>query len=70
VVKEHILNRSRQLDHLTNSFHRMAYLAIFLLFILLGLSLMVIEQYITLPIPNYFATTSDGEIIQVTAVPQ
>ena len=68
MVKEYVINRSKQLDHLTGSFHQMAYLAIFLLLVLLGLTILVIEQYLTLPKPNYFATTSDGEIIQIEAL--
>ena len=68
MVKEYVVNRAKQLDHLVGSFHRMAYLAVFLLLVLLALTILVIEQYLSLPKANYFATTSDGEIIQVEAL--
>lgn len=64
--KEHIYKIAKTLNFYRNSFRTLNRIGILLLFIVVGLLSYTIYQITSVPTPNYFATTSDGRLIELT----
>ncbi len=63
--KEHIEKFGTSLLFFRSSLRALDIIGIILLFTVIGLLCYAIYQIMTIPEPSYFATTSDGRIIQL-----
>lgn len=63
--KEYINKIATSLGFYRNSLRALNRIGILLLFIVIGLICYATYQIMTVPEPSYFATTSDGRLIQL-----
>lgn len=63
--KQHIVKIANSLHFFRNSLRGLDIIGIILLFIVIGLLCYASYQIMSVPEPSYFATTSDGRIIQI-----